>query len=193
MKAVTCKDAQLEVVDLTTPTPAKGQVLIDVLRCGICGSDLHARHHCDDLADVMSEQGYDDFMRSDQKVVLGHEFCGEIVEHGPGSRRKANPAGTHVVAMPLLRRGKDVHTIGLSPLAPGAYAEQLIVEESLAIAVTNGLGPETSVLTEPMAVGLHAVRRGEVKKGTVSIVIGCGPVGLSVICLLKAQGVRTVI
>jgi threonine dehydrogenase-like Zn-dependent dehydrogenase len=69
----------------------------------------------------------------------------------------------------------------------------MVVEESLAIAVPNGLKPELSVLTEPVAVGLHAVRRGEVKKGTVAIVIGCGPVGLSVICLLKAQGVRTVI
>jgi len=44
MKAVTCTNAKLEVVDLPTPTPAKGQLLIDVLRGGICGSDLHARH-----------------------------------------------------------------------------------------------------------------------------------------------------
>ena len=55
MKAVTCTNAKLEVVDQPTPTPAKGQLLIDVLRCGICGSDLHARHHCDELADVMVE------------------------------------------------------------------------------------------------------------------------------------------
>src|SRR5204862_286922 len=48
-------------------------------------------------------------------------------------------------------------------------------------------------VTEPMAVGWHAVRRGEVGKRTVAIVIGCGPVGLSVILLLKAKGVRTVV
>ena len=64
MKAVTCTDAKLEVVDQPTPTPAKGQLLLDVLRCGICGSDLHARNHCDELADVMAETGYPDFMRS---------------------------------------------------------------------------------------------------------------------------------
>ena len=69
MKAVTCTNAKLEVVDQPTPTPGKGQLLIDVLRCGICGSDLHARHHCDELAEVMAETGYDDFMRSDQHVV----------------------------------------------------------------------------------------------------------------------------
>lgn len=174
------------------PEPGKGQLLIDVVRCGICGSDLHARHHCDELADVMSESGYDDFMRSDQEVVFGHEFAGEIAEHGPGCRR-SSATGTPVVALPLLRRGPDVHAIGLSVAAPGAYAEQMVVEESLTMPVPNGLAPELAALTEPMAVGLHAVRRGEVKKSTVAIVIGCGPVGLAVICMLKAGGVRQVI
>ena len=55
-------------------------------------------------------------------------------------------------------------------------------------AVPNGLPPELAALTEPMAVGWHAVRRAEIKKGDVAIVIGCGPVGLAVICMLKAAG-----
>ena len=59
--------------------------------------------------------------------------------------------------------------------------------------VPNGLSPQLATLTEPMAVAWHAVRRGEVKRRTVAIVIGCGPIGLSVICMLKAVGVRTVI
>ena len=192
VKAVTCTNAKLEVVDCGNPMPAKGQLLVDVLRCGICGSDLHARHHCDELADVMAEIGYDAFMRSDQKVVFGHEFCGEVVDHGPGTR-KTPRTGTPVVALPLLRRGKEVHAIGLSTSAPGAYAEQIVVEQSLALPVPNGLAPDVAALTEPMAVGWHAVRRGEVGKGDVAIVIGCGPIGLAVICMLKAHGVRTVI
>ncbi len=192
MKSVTCTNAKLEVVDLPTPTPAKGQLLIDVLRCGICGSDLHARRHCDELADVMAESGYDAFMRSDQQVVFGHEFCGEVVDYGPGTRRAPRP-GTRVVALPLLRRGKEVHGIGLSTMAPGAYAERLLVEQSLTFAVPNGLAPDVAALTEPMAVGWHAVRRGEVGKGDVAIVIGCGPIGLAVICMLKSHGVRTVV
>jgi threonine dehydrogenase-like Zn-dependent dehydrogenase len=192
MKAVTCADAKLQVVDRPTPTPAKGQLVIDVLRCGICGSDLHARHHCDELADVMAESGYDAFMRSNQQVIFGHEFCGAVVDYGPGTRKVPRP-GTPVVALPLLRRGKEVHGIGLSTMAPGAYAEQLLVERSLTLAVPNGLSPEVAALTEPMAVGWHAVRRGEVGKGDVAIVIGCGPIGLAVICMLKAHGVRTVI
>jgi threonine dehydrogenase-like Zn-dependent dehydrogenase len=192
MKAVTCKDAKLELVELPTPEPGRGQLLIDVLRCGICGSDLHARHNCDDVADMAAEVGYDAFMRSDQDVVLGHEFCGEIVEHGPGCRRWW-PVGTRVVAVPLLRRDGDVHATGLSVAAPGGYAEQMLVEESLAFPVPNGLPTDVAALTEPMAVGLHAVRRSEIGKGTVAIVIGCGPIGLAVICMLKARGVRTIV
>jgi threonine dehydrogenase-like Zn-dependent dehydrogenase len=192
MKAVSCREATLEVVDVPDPEPGRGQLLLNVLRCGICGSDLHARHNCDELADVTARVGYDGIMRSHESVVMGHEFCGEIVDYGPGCR-KWGAIGTPVVAMPLLRRGTDVHPTGLSAAAPGGYAEQVLVEESLAFAVPNGLPAEHAALTEPMAVGLHAVRRSEIGKGQVAIVIGCGPVGLAVISMLKARGVRTVV
>jgi threonine dehydrogenase-like Zn-dependent dehydrogenase len=190
MKAVICQDAKLSVADIPAPRPAKGQLLLDVLRCGICGSDLHARQHADELADAAAGVGYDGMMRAHEPVVLGHEFCGEVAERGRGARTKA---GTRVVAFPLLRKDGAVHTTGLSVHAPGGYAEQLLVEDSLAFAVPNGLPTETATLTEPMAVALHAVRRGEVGKRQVAIVIGCGPVGLGVVCMLKAHGVRTVV
>ncbi|MFZ0835383.1 MAG: zinc-binding dehydrogenase [Mycobacterium sp.] len=192
MKAVMCTNAKLELVDVPAPAPANGQLLIDVLRCGICGSDLHARDHSDELADMAAETGYDGGMRPNQQIIMGHEFCGEVIDFGPGTRMSPRP-GTPVVAMPLLRRGKDVHPLGFSVAAPGAYAEQVLVEQALAFPVPNGLSAEAAALTEPMAVGRHAVRRGEVGKGDVAIVIGCGPIGLAVICMLKAQGVRTVI
>ncbi len=192
MKAVACENTELELVDLPTPEPAEGQVLVKVLRCGICGSDLHARHHADQAADVLAEAGYDGFMRSDQRVVFGHEFCGEVADYGLKTRRKV-ATGTPVVALPLLRRAGGVEAIGLSAAAPGAYAEQVLVEESLMFALPDGVAPELGVLTEPMAIGWHAVRRAEVKKGDVAIVIGCGPVGLAVICMLKVQGVRTIV
>ncbi len=192
MKAVACQAAKLEVIDLPAPEPARGQVVINVTRCGICGSDLHVRHHADEQADVMVEAGYDGFMRSDQQVVLGHEFCGEVADYGPKSRRKV-AAGTPVVALPLIRCGAQIHAVGLSAAAPGGYAEQVLAEESLMFALPNGLRPEVGVLTEPLAVGYHAVRRSEVKKRDVAIVVGCGPVGLAVITMLKARGVRTVL
>ncbi len=192
MKAVGCQEARLEVVELPVPDPGKGQVLIDVLRCGICGSDLHARHHCDELADVMVQSGYDGFMRSHQQVVFGHEFCGEIAEYGPGCHRRA-PTGTPVVALPIVRRDGQVHATGLSVAAPGAYAEQVVIEESMMLPIPNGLPPELGALVEPMAIGWHAVRRSEIRKRTVAIVVGCGPIGLAVISMLKARGVRTVV
>ncbi len=192
MRAVVCRNAELEVVDRPEPVPGRAQVRIQVLRCGICGSDLHARHGCDDWADMAARAGYDRFARSNEPVVFGHEFCGEVAEHGPGCRR-SSPTGTRVVALPLLRGSHGVDTVGLSLHAPGAYAEQLLVEESLMMPVPNGLTPDVAALTEPMAVALHAVRRGEVGKRTVAIVIGCGPIGLAVILVLKAKGVRMVV
>ncbi|HEY8082997.1 MAG TPA: zinc-binding dehydrogenase [Solirubrobacterales bacterium] len=192
MRAVACQQGALEVIELPEPEPRPGQVRIEVTRCGICGSDLHARHGIDQLADVALGVGYDRFGRSDQQVVFGHEFSGRVAEYGPKCKG-ALATGTPVVALPLLRGENGVDATGLSQHAPGAYAEQLLVQESMMMAVPNGLDPTVAALTEPMAVALHAVRRGEVGKRDVAIVIGCGPIGLGTILMLKATGVRTVI
>ncbi len=192
MRAVICQHAELEVVDRPEPEPAKGQVRLSVLRCGICGSDLHARTGIDDWADLAERAGYDRFGRSEEPVVFGHEFSGELAEYGPGCEQQL-PTGTPVVALPLIRAASGVDTIGLSSHAPGAYAEQMLVQESLMLAVPNGLPPDVAALTEPMAVALHAVNRGDVGKRQVAVVIGCGPIGLGVILMLKAKGVKTVV
>ena len=192
MKAVACHDTRLELVELPDPEPGRGQVRLEVLRCGICGSDLHAREHSDELADVLAHAGYPDFMRATHRVVFGHEFSGTVAEYGPGCRREV-AEGSPVVAVPLVRRDGRPHAVGLSEAAPGAYAEQIIVEEAMMMLVPNGLSPELAALTEPMAIGWHAVRRGELTKKDIAIVIGCGPIGLAVISMLKARGVRTII
>ena len=187
-----CTHGELEVAERPEPVPGPGQVRLQVLRCGICGSDLHARHGCDDWAQMAARVGYQRFARSDEQIVFGHEFCGEVAEFGPGCRREV-PAGARVVALPLLRGGGGVDAVGLSVHAPGAYAEQLLVEESLMMPVPNGLRSDVAALTEPLAVAWHAVRRGDVGRRTVAIVVGCGPIGLGVILMLKARGVRTVV
>ncbi|MDQ6731686.1 MAG: zinc-binding dehydrogenase [Actinomycetota bacterium] len=174
------------------PVPEPGQVVLEVLRCGICGSDLHARHHCDEYAAILTEVGYDDYMRSDQSVVFGHEFSGAVGEYGTGCRQEL-PAGTHVVALPLMRRKGTPHATGLSAAAPGAYADRVLVQEALMMPVPNGLLPEMSALTEPLAIRWHAVRRSEIGKREVAIVIGCGPIGLAVVCSLKARGVKMIV
>lgn len=192
MKAVSCLNSTLEVVDLPEPRPAEGQLVLEVLRCGICGSDLHAKDHADELTEVMAEGGYTDFMRSDTPVVMGHEFCGAVAERGP-KVGKAFTTGTPVVSFPLVRAHGGIHLTGLSPAAPGAYAEQVLAQAAMTFVVPNGLDPAIAVLTEPMAVAYHAVRRSEIGRKDVAIVLGCGPVGLAVICHLKARGVSTIV
>ncbi len=192
MRAVVCQHTELGVVEQPEPTLGPGQVRLKVLRCGICGSDLHARHAMDELADQIARTGYERMGRASEPVVFGHEFSGEIAEYGPKCKRDL-PTGTPVVALPLIRSGQGIDAVGLSAHAPGAYAEQVAVQESLMLAVPNGLAPDVAALTEPMAIAWHAVRRGDVGKKQVAIVIGCGPIGLGVILMLKAAGVRTVV
>lgn len=192
MKAVVCHNSELDVAEVPDPVPGPGQVLLEVVRAGICGSDLHARKHADRLADLAAAIGYPDVMRPHETVVMGHEFSGRVLDYGPRTRREW-AAGTPVVSLPMIRIGAKVQMTGLSAKAPGAYAERVLVQESLTMAVPNGLAPETAALTEPMAVARHAVRRSRVRKRESAVVIGCGPIGLAVILMLKARGVKRVI
>ncbi len=192
MRAVVCHESKLEVEDVPDPVPGRGQVLLEVVRGGICGSDLHALRHADQLADLASGIGYHHLMRPHESVVMGHEFSGRVLDYGPGTR-KSWASGTPVVSLPMVQLGGKVQMTGLSAKAPGAYAERVLVQEPLTMDVPNGLSPETAALTEPMAVAWHAVRRSGVRKRETAVVIGCGPIGLAVILMLKARGVQHVI
>src|SRR3954467_1726868 len=192
MRAVVCQHAELSVVERPEATPARGQVRLEVLRCGICGSDLHARHGLDQWADMAEQLGYDRFGRSDQRVGFGPEVSGSVAEYGTDCRRDV-PTGAPVVALPLVRGADGVDTVGLSVHAPGAYAEPGIAPGSMILPVPTGLDAGVAALTEPMAVALHAVRRGEVGKRQVAVVIGGGPGGPGGILMLKARGVRPVV
>lgn len=192
MKAVVCRSGELEVSDIPAPRPGPGQILLNVARAGICGSDLHARLYRDNLTEMFKAVGINDVPKHDEPVVFGHEICGEVVEYGPDTRRRWKP-GSLVVSMPVRREGRTPAFPGMSGTANGAYAEQIVVQESMTFPVPNGLGAEHAVLTEPIAVGWHAARRGRVGKKETAYVIGCGPVGLAVVAGLKASGVRTVV
>ena len=192
MKAVVCRNRHLSVVELPEPALEAGQSLVKVLRCGICGSDLHVRRHCDHWGALAVRSGYKQLTSSSQPVVFGQEFSAEVLEHGPGTARKLKP-GTQVAVVPAIRRGAEIDLIGLSTRSPGAYAERIAVQESMMLPVPNALAPAIAALTEPMAVGWHAVRKSEIRKSEVAVVIGCGPVGLAVISMLRARGVRTIV
>jgi threonine dehydrogenase-like Zn-dependent dehydrogenase len=190
MKAVVCRDGELEVTDVPDLRPGPGQILLNVSRAGICGSDVHMRTQLDQMtADLAAAYRSED--RAQRGVVFGHEFSGEIVEYGSDTQRRWK-SGTTVVAMPMRRTGQP-EVLGVTEQAPGGYAEQIVVQESVTFPVPNGLPAEHAALTEPLSVAWHAVRRSRIRKKETAFVIGCGPIGLGVITMLKAAGVGTVV
>ena len=117
MRAVDCHAGRLEVVDLPDPAPGRGQLVLAVRRCGICGSDLHAKEHGDALAEVMDELGYAHSIRRDNHVVLGHEIVGEVVERGRGAGRglREGDLGGPVPAGARQRRGAPDRAVAARP------------------------------------------------------------------------------
>jgi threonine dehydrogenase-like Zn-dependent dehydrogenase len=95
--------------------------------------------------------------------------------------------------MPMLMGPSGVKGLGYSNEVPGGYGELMVLNESMLLPVPNGLSAEHAALTEPMAVGAHAVNEGELDANDVALVVGCGPVGLAVIAGLKARGLGPVI
>jgi threonine dehydrogenase-like Zn-dependent dehydrogenase len=192
MRAAVVRDKQLIVADVPVPEPGAGEVLVKSLACGICGSDLHALKHADLFASAYRRADGAPIMDLGRDIVMGHEFCAEIVDHGPGTERRL-PTGTRVCSMPVLLRPEGRQTIGYSNDHPGGYAEYMRLTESLLLPVPNGLAIEHAALTEPMAVGLHAVNKARLQPNDGALVIGCGPVGLAVIAALRLRGVAPVV
>ena len=95
--------------------------------------------------------------------------------------------------MPVLIRPSGVETVGYSNNNPGGYGELMRLTEGLLLEVPNGLTTEYAALTEPMAVGYHAVQMARMAKDDVPLVIGCGPVGLAVIAALRMKDIRPVV
>jgi threonine dehydrogenase-like Zn-dependent dehydrogenase len=192
MRAAIRRDGKLVVDEMSSPTPGRGQVLCKTLVCGICGSDLHAMDHYDHIIDLTEQMGGASGFKRGCDTVFGHEFCCEVMEYGPDAERRFKP-GTRVVSMPTLVTPSGIEGVGLSSLAPGGFAQHLLLTEALLHEVPNGLSSEHAALTEPLAVGEHAVAKSGAERDHVLMVIGCGPVGLAIIAALKARGLGPVI
>jgi threonine dehydrogenase-like Zn-dependent dehydrogenase len=192
MRAAVMRSKRLVVTDLPTPEPGPGEVLVKTLACGICGSDLHALRHAEQFVAASRRAGSVFTMDLSRDVVMGHEFCAEIVEHGPATTG-ALRAGTRVCSRPSLIRPDGPRTVGYSNDTPGGYAEYMRLTEALLLPVPNGLTTEHAALTEPMAVGLHAVAKARLEPDDAPLVIGCGPVGLAVIAALRLHGARPIV
>ncbi|MBB2494719.1 zinc-binding dehydrogenase [Aquipseudomonas ullengensis] len=192
MKAVVMRDKQLLTGTVQAPTPAAGEVLVKTLACGICGSDLHMFHHCEHVLANFKRGGIPVDFDAQQDVVFGHEFCAEILDHGPGSDKRLK-VGTRVCSMPFIFAPSGFEHVGFSNRYPGGYGEQMVLSEALLIPVPGDLPAPIAALTEPMAVAVHAVNRAQLAGDEVPIVIGCGPIGLALIAVLKARGIGPVV
>ncbi|KJC60435.1 alcohol dehydrogenase [Bradyrhizobium sp. LTSPM299] len=192
MRAAVFRNGNIVTDSIPDPVPSAGQVLVRTLACGICGSDLHARQHAGHTAKLMKHFPSRKPIDLSRDVVFGHEFCCEVLDYGPGTQKRFKP-GTHVCSVPVLIGASGLQGIGYSNDIAGGYAERMVLSEPLMIEVPNGLAPEHAALTEPLAVGLHAVAKANIRGDEVPLVIGCGPVGLAVIAGLKLRGLHPIV
>jgi threonine dehydrogenase-like Zn-dependent dehydrogenase len=182
--------------DIPEPVPGPGQVLVGIKACGICGSDLHFAKHGDDVLAASAQleglpAGAGVTVDLGADVFMGHEFSAEILDAGPGT--KAPAAGTLVTSVPVLLSQAGVEMIVYSNSTLGGYAERMLLSAPLLLPVPNGLDAQHAALTEPLAVGLHAVNKSDITPGETALVIGCGPIGIAIIAALKARGVETIV
>jgi len=185
MRAAILQGSAITVGDWPDPSPGPGQLLVSPIATGICGSDLHYRERA-----IAAEEALPDDQRSDlPRIVPGHEFSARLVEAGPETETPLRP-GDRLVALPFTHSADGPNgfaVIGLSPAYSGGLATLSVIDAERAFVLPEGMPGELAALTEPLAVGLHAVNLATRNRGP-NVVLGCGPVGLAVILALTARG-----
>jgi (R,R)-butanediol dehydrogenase/meso-butanediol dehydrogenase/diacetyl reductase len=171
----------VRVEERPTPEPVDGCVLVEVLRCGICGTDA-------------SEYVKGPIMLPSSPTVLGHEFIG-VVRAGDGlpeGTRVASGAGVSCGCCARCVEGRtnlcDAYsTLGLT--RDGGLATHVLVPLSTLHPLPAGLPDDLAGLAQPLAVGLHAVARAGVSPGDVVVLQGAGAIGTFVLLgLVEALG-----
>jgi (R,R)-butanediol dehydrogenase / meso-butanediol dehydrogenase / diacetyl reductase len=183
----------VRVEDVPEPgAPEPGMAVVEVAACGICGSDL------------AEFRGGPKMIRTTPHpltgrmapLTLGHEFVGRVVA---ASDEAAWPSGTRVTADACWRCGRceacaagDYHmcryggSIGLH--SDGAFARFVAVPEYTLVRVPDGVSDQAAAMTEPLAVGLHALDRGGTRAADPVLVLGFGPIGAAAALLARALG-----
>ena len=193
MKAAILENGQIHVGDTPDPEPKKGQVLVRTNRCALCASDAH--FFCSGASVVEMSQKYGGPYASvdlSKPIVMGHEYVGEIVDYGPGSRRPLK-TGTRVTSCPIMRQGGQIGIIGYAAGLPGGFGEYMLLDEDFLMEIPVELDDDQAALIEPLAVGLEHARSGEPQPGEVPLVVGCGAIGLGVIAGLKLKGIGPIV
>src|SRR5690625_2796226 len=178
LKALVKTDKANEFIieSIPTPTVEKGEALIRVDYCGVCGSDIHAANHA---------KGYEFVPKP---IILGHELSGHVVKVHPDSNKDL--MHSRVVISPLnyctqceqCKEGKynicsNIRNQGLH--FNGGMAEYVKCNVNNIYKVPESLPNDIAVLVEPMTIALHAVDTvGKVKENEHILVQGCGVIGL---------------
>ena len=196
MRAMVLRGKALAIEDVERPSPGPGQVLAQVLACGICGSDLHAAKYMEEMvASARASRRPTALDPGDlsRGIVMGHEFVARIVEVGDGVDNWA--PGARVSSMPVLitpEAPTGFSSIGYNPDYPGAYGEFVLMSAAMLLRVPDGLPDDVAATTEPCAVGLHAVRQAKVQPAEHALIMGAGPIGLMTLLWLKHDGIKHV-
>ena len=188
MKCVKIKGVkEFEVSEINEPENSD-KVIVDVKKCGICGSDIHNW-----------------VMGAPAGLVMGHEFCGIVTN--PGSRKDLK-IGDRVTALPIspcdnceaCKTGNPQYcpetwnnALGLSLTSPGALAPKTSIRPDMVLKVPDSISDEEVAMTEPTAVGLHAVNLANIKIGDKVLIIGAGIIGLVSAMFAKKAGASNVV
>lgn len=177
---------EMPLEQMDEPSPAAGQVVVDVQAVGICGSDVHG---------FTGSTG-----RRTPGIVMGHEFAGTIARTGDGV--DSYTPGDEVVVMPLysVAEGVDPYPINRSPHRRltgmdehGGYAERVAVRTSQLFPKPPGLSWQRAALCEPLAVTLHAARITPIEPMQKVAIVGAGPIGLLALLCARLKGAGSVI
>lgn len=178
--------------DEERPAPAGGEVLLEVLSVGVCRSDL----------DYWNDGRIGDFVVT-EPLILGHEFSARVIETGPGvgpemkGRRVAVEPAVSCLKCEWCGRGDnnlcpDVLFCGTPPV-DGALRRYMAYPASFLASLPDDVSDDAGAFLEPLSIGVHAVDLARPRLEQTAAILGCGPVGLSVLQAARATGVARLI